>query len=310
MKKLLPIFILFSFALSACGLPGSTAKPTAVSVPTAIPETITTNPTLAAQSGKTGSERTSAGDGMVQVFVPGGKFQMGGFDGDAQKDEHPAHAVTLSPFWIDKLEVTNGMFQLCVQAGACQPPRELKSESRANYYANKEFADYPVIYVSWKDATNYCQWAGRRLPTEAEWEYAARGNADYRRFPWGDQSPDNSLANYDYQSRDTSRVGSFPKGASPFGALDMAGNVWEWVADYFNAEYYNQTGEQNPTGPNGKDGGQKGIRGGSWADGFKEIRVSNRGFAQSPDLTADSKSAAYLGDANSRTGFRCAADGK
>jgi formylglycine-generating enzyme required for sulfatase activity len=311
MKKLFPIVISLVLVLSACGLPGANAEPTSIAVPTAIPEVVTTNPTLAADSGKAGSERTAAGDGMVQVYILGGKFQMGGFDGDAQKDEHPTHQVALSPFWMDKLEVTNGMYQLCVLAGSCDAPDQMKSASHDSYFANKDFADYPVIFVSWQDAANYCKWAGRRLPTEAEWEFAARGSADFRRFPWGDQSPDNSLANYDNQARDTMRVGSFPKGASPFGILDMAGNVWEWVSDFYGAEYYNQSGAQDPTGPNtGSSTANKVIRGGSWTDGFKEVRVSNRGYAKSPDLTADSKSEAYKGETNNRTGFRCAAPGQ
>ncbi len=310
MKKLFPVFISLVLVLSACGQLGQAAEPTAIALPTALPEQVDTNPTAAPQGGKVGDERTSNVDGMAQVYIPGGKFQMGGFDGDAQPDEHPAHAVSLSPYWIDKVEVTNGMYQLCVTSGACQLPRQLKSATNENYFANKDFADFPVVYVSWQDAANYCKWAGRRLPTEAEWELAARGNADFRRFPWGEQSPDGTYANYDYQLRDTTRVGSFPKGASPYGVLDMAGNVWEWVADYYNSNYYNQTGEQNPTGPNGKDGGPKGIRGGSWADNFKDIRVSNRGYAVSPDLTADSKSDKYKGEANDRTGFRCGASGE
>jgi eukaryotic-like serine/threonine-protein kinase len=311
MKKLFPIIISLVLVLSACGTPGANAQPTAIAVPTAIPEVVTTNPTLAPKAGDSGSERTTAGDGMVQISIPGGKFQMGGFDGDAQKDEHPTHGVTISPFWIDKVEVTNGMYQLCVLAGACQAPRDIKSATHDNYFANKDFADYPVIFVSWQDAANYCKWAGRRLPTEAEWEYAARGSTDFRRYPWGDQSPDNNLANYDNQARDTTRVGSYPKGTSPFGVLDMSGNVWEWVSDYYNAEYYNQSGEQNPSGPGiGTANAPKVIRGGSWADGFKEVRVSNRGYAKAPDLTADSKSDAYKGEANNRTGLRCAADGK
>ena len=311
MKKLFPVLISLVLVLSACGLPGANAEPTAVVLPTAVPQaTAAMNATLAPQGGQAGGERTSAGDGMVQVFVPSGKFQMGGFDADAQKDEHPTHGVTISPFWMDKVEVTNGMYQLCVLAGACVAPRDIKSATRPSYFANKDFADYPVIFVSWVDADNYCKWAGRRLPTEAEWEYAARGSADFRRYPWGEQSPDNSLANFDNQAKDTSRVGSYPKGASPFGVLDMAGNVWEWVSDYFSGSYYSQTAEQNPTGPNGKEGAAKVIRGGSWADGFKEIRVSNRGSAKSPDLTADSKSDSYKGEANNRTGFRCAAPGQ
>lgn len=311
MKKLLPHLISLILVLSACGLPGPAVQPTTVVLPTAPPEkTASVNATLAPESGKAGEERTSPGDGMVQIYIPGGKYQMGGFDGDAQKDEKPTHAVALNPYWMDKVEVTNGMYQLCVQAGACQPPRQLKSASHASYFDNQDFADYPVIYVTWQNAANYCKWAGRRLPTEAEWELAARGSADARRYPWGDQSPDNTLANYDYQTRDTSRVGSFPKGASPFGLLDMAGNVWEWVSDFYNPNYYNTTSDQNPTGPAGTDGGPKSIRGGSWADNFKDLRVSNRGYAASPDLTADTKSESYMGEANERTGFRCAASGQ
>jgi formylglycine-generating enzyme required for sulfatase activity len=298
--------------ISACGFPGANPEPTAIVLPTAAPtQQVKINPTLPADSGKVGSERTSPGDGMVQVFVPAGTFQMGGFDGDAQQDETPTHSVTLNSFWIDKLLVTNGMYQLCVKAGVCKPPRQTKSATHEKYYDSPDFSDFPVIYVSWVDASAYCQWAGRRLPTEAEWEFAARGNADQRRYPWGDQSPTESLANYDSQAKkDTSRVGSYLKGASPFGALDMAGNVWQWVSDFYGATYYGQNVSQNPIGPKGTDGSLKVIRGGSWMDSYKELRVSNRGFAKSPDLTADSKSDAYQGDSNNRTGFRCAAPGK
>lgn len=310
MKKLFPIIISLVLVLSACGLPGANAEPTSIAVPTAV-AVATINPTLAPDSGQSGSERTSAGDGMVQVYIPGGNFQMGGFDGDAQKDEHPTHQVSISPFWMDKLEVTNGMYQLCVLAGSCKSPSEIKSATRDSYFANKDFTDYPVIFVSWQDANDYCKWAGRRLPTEAEWELAARGSADFRRYPWGDQSPDNSLANFDNQARDTMRVGSFPKGASPFGVLDMSGNVWEWVSDFYGAEYYNQSGAQDPTGPNtGSIAKNRVIRGGSWTDNFKEVRVSNRGYAKTPDLSADSKSEAYKGERNNRTGFRCVAPGQ
>jgi eukaryotic-like serine/threonine-protein kinase len=310
MKKFFPIIISLMLVLSACGGPGG-AQPTAVALPTAASEPTKINAPQEAQAGKAGDERTSEADGMAEVFIPSGKFQMGGFDDDAQKDEHPTHGVTMGAFWMDKVEVTNAMYQLCVLAGACQAPRDIKSATRSSYFANKDFADYPVVYVSWQDAANYCKWAGRRMPTEAEWEYAARGSADFRRYPWGEQSPDNNLANFDNQARDTTRVGSFPKGASAFGLLDMAGNVWEWVSDFYGAGYYGQTSAENPTGP-GDAGANapKVMRGGSWADNFKEVRVSNRGFAKAPDLTADSKSDAFKGDANNRIGFRCAANGK
>lgn len=311
MKKLFPVFMALVLLLSACGLPGQGAEPTAIALPTAPPAEATATPASEAlKSGQPGDETTSSVDGMAQVYLPGGKFQMGGFDTDAQPDEKPTHAVSLNPFWMDKVEVTNGMYQLCVKAGVCQLPRQLRSAGQENYFTNADFADYPVVYVSWEDAKTYCEWAGRRLPTEAEWELAARGTGDYRRFPWGENSPDGNLANYDYQIRDTTRVGSFPQGASPFGVLDLAGNVWEWVADSYSANYYNQTSEQNPTGPGGQPGGPKSIRGGSWADNFKDLRVSNRGYAAAPDLGADTKSEAYLGEANDRIGFRCAVNGQ
>lgn len=314
MKTLIPVTLSFVLLLSACGmLPGGQPEPTAVALPTAVPTTeIQTNPTSQPASGQQGDERTSLADGMVQVYLPGGRFQMGGLDADAQQDEKPPHFVTLGPYWMDKHEVTNGMYQLCVDAGACQPPRDFKSQNRSSYFGNSEFADFPVVFVSWLDAKAYCEWAGRRLPTEAEWEFAARGNGDYRRFPWGDDSPTMTTANYDSIVRDTTRVGSYPSGASPFGLLDMAGNVWEWVADYYDANYYSQSGDQNPAGPvaAGVNGPRRVLRGGSWFDNFKELRVSNRGFAMAPDPTKDSRSEAYLGEANARVGFRCAAPGE
>ncbi len=309
MKKLFPLLTALVLFLNACGQ----AQPTAVVLPTAVPtQEVQANDPGQPAGGQAGDERTSDADGMVQVYIPGGKFQMGGVDGDAQDDEKPAHFVTVGPFWMDKHEVTNGMYQLCVAAGACNPPREFKSEGREAYFGSPDFAEFPVVFVNWEDAKTYCGWAGRQLPTEAQWEFAARGSADFRRFPWGDQSPDNSLANYDYTVRDTARVGSYPKGVSPFGLVDMAGNVWEWVSDFYDPQYYGQAGEQNPTGPNaaGPNGPRRVIRGGSWADGFKDLRVSNRGFALAPDLTADSKSEAFMGEGNSRIGFRCVAPGQ
>jgi formylglycine-generating enzyme required for sulfatase activity len=308
MKKLIPVITIFVLLLTACG--GGAAQPTAISLPTAVP---TTADNAAQQNGgKAGDVMTSPGDAMPMVYIPSGAFYMGGVDTDAQPDEKPPHNVTVSAFWMDKLEVTNGMYTLCVKATKCQPPRDFQSATRKSYFGNADFNDFPVIQVSWQDASNYCQWAGRRLPTEAEWEYAARGSADYRRYPWGEQSPDNNLANYDYGVRDTSKVGSYPSGASPFGILDMAGNVYEWVADYYDPNYYAGMPSQNPTGPSVAvgQGLRRVIRGGSWLDAFRDQRVSNRGYASSPDLSADSKSEKYKGEANNHTGFRCAANGQ
>jgi formylglycine-generating enzyme required for sulfatase activity len=185
------------------------------------------------------------------VFVPPGDFIMG------------SNTVYLDAFWIDKTEVTNAMFAQCVQAGACSPPRSSGSNTRESYYGNPEFDQYPVLYVSWWDANEYCTWAGGRLPTEAEWEKAARG-IDGRPFPWGDEDPFGSNDLLNYYAQDTTEVGTYPNGASPYGALDMAGNVSEWVADWLSLEYYTNPLPSNPPGP---DSGEYRVwRGGSWAN--------------------------------------------
>ncbi|MGC1375959.1 MAG: formylglycine-generating enzyme family protein [Anaerolineales bacterium] len=307
MKKLIPVITVLVLLLTACG--GGAAQPTAISLPTAAPTTVSIA-TQATTGGKAGDVKTSNADAMQMAYIPSGTFYMGGVDTDAKSMEKPAHNVTVSAFWMDKLEVTNGMYTLCTKAGKCTPPRAFNSATRKSYFGNPDFNDFPVINVSWGDASAYCAWAGRRLPTEAEWEYAARGSTDYRRYPWGDPSPNNNLANYDYGVRDTSKVGSYPAGASPFGILDMAGNVWEWVADFYDPNYYAGQASQNPTGPSVAvgQGLRRVIRGGSWVDSFRDIRVSARGYASSPDLSADSKSSKYLGDANDHIGFRCAAN--
>ena len=200
--------------------------------------------------------RTRAIDGMVEVYVPAGSSDMGSTSG--ARDEAPVHRVTLSAFWIDQTEVTNRMFALCVQAGACKSPVRATSRTRTSYYGNTAYDDYPVIYVSWPMANAYCAWAGGSLPSEAQWEYAARGS-DGRAYPWGSDSPTCSLAHSGCES-DTAAVGSYPDGASPFGVMDMAGNVWEWVNDWY--ETYPSEAQNNPSGPN--DGEYRVVRGGSW----------------------------------------------
>jgi len=163
----------------------------------------------------------------------------------AFENEYPAHPVIISSFWIDKTEVSNRQYEECVRAGVCTPPIDLGSNYRTTYYGEPAFADFPVIWVTHAQASEYCTWAGGRLPTEAEWEYAARGPNAYT-FPWGDDF-DGSRLNYcdvncdagpndpsvDDGYADTAPVGSYPAGASWVGALDMAGNVREWVADWY-----------------------------------------------------------------------------
>jgi formylglycine-generating enzyme required for sulfatase activity len=233
---------------------------------------------------------------------------MGGVDGRASGDEKPVHQVSMPAFWIDKVEVTNGMYALCVQAGACRIPMELKSESQQVYYTNADFNDYPVIYVTWYMANSYCEWAGRRLPTEAEWERAARGD-DTRTYPWGDQLPDAQHANFNSYFGDTTQVGSLPMGASPFGVLDMSGNVMEWVNDYYDKDYYSSGVNFNPGGPGSRTTVfNRVVRGGSFRDAEVDIRVANRASVLGSNLNAPMDTTEWFGDYSPRIGFRCAAD--
>ena len=243
---------------------------------------------------------------MTQLWIPAGSVMMGGLDVYAENDELPAHLVQLRAFWIDQLEVTNGMYELCVQAASCAAPAQVSSDNRASYYDNAEFQDYPVVNLPWVDAQAYCAWAGRRLPSEAEWERAARGD-DLRTYPWGDQAPDARHTNFNNRVGDTSRVGSYAAGASPFGVLDMAGNVWEWVADLYKANYYQLSPEANPAGPPETAGlSARVIRGGSFQDERVNMRVSNRGYEAGPSPYLAPQDPLSRGRSSVRIGFRCA----
>jgi formylglycine-generating enzyme required for sulfatase activity len=214
-------------------------------------------------------------DGMVMVYVPGGEFEMGSTEGGS--DEQSVHTVALDGFWIDRTEVTNAQYRRCVEERACTPPIESGSHTLDPYYSNSNYGDYPIIHVSWHQAKAYCAWAGARLPTEAEWEYAARGS-DGRTYPWGSSAPDCDKANYWGREigcvGDMTAVGSYPAGASWCGVLDMAGNVWEWIADWYQSDYYSVSPLRNPLGPD--SGTRKVVRGGSWSPDWNGIRATRR----------------------------------
>ncbi len=208
-------------------------------------------------------------NGETLVYVPAGEFTMGSNDSDA-----PIHTVYLDAFWIDQTEVTNKQYKACVDAGTCEPPSNTRSETHPNYYGNPEFDNYPVVYVNWDKANRYCKvwWTDGSLPTEAQWEKAARGT-DARTYPWG-EGIDTTYANYS-QNVDTTEVGSYPSGQSPYGAYDMVGNVWEWVNDWYGENYYKDSASSNnPVGP--ESGKYRVLRGGTWDDNDYNVRSSFR----------------------------------
>ena len=223
-------------------------------------------------------------DGVPMALVVAGPFKMGNDDSRAN-GEKPAHAVILDAFYIDQYEITNLRYTECVAAGACEPPSSNASASRDSYYDNADFAEYPVMFVSWKAAISYCEWRGARLPTEAEWEKAARGGLEGQKYPWADKF-DGTLANYcdsnctfkrndsDFNDGyiDTAPVGAYP--SNGYGLYDMAGNLWEWTTDWFDPDYYGNSPESNPTGP--EDGITRVVRGGSWSDLSPTLQVAYR----------------------------------
>lgn len=273
---LTPVVLL---VLSACAEP-------AISVSTTVPTKLSATSALGI-----GSVMVSEKDGMKLFYVPAGEFTMGRQNGD--DNEMPIHAVFLDSFWIDQTEVTNGMYAVCVNDGVCKLPGSKESLTRSNYYGETKYNKYPVIFVDWNMAKTYCEWAGRRLPTESEWEKAARGT-DAFNYPWGNAMPDKNLLNYNDVMGDTTEVGAYPDGASPYGALDMAGNVWEWVNDWFASDYYQNSPISNPTGP--ASGQMHVLRGGSWNVADDIVRSTYRGRHPS--------------EPNLGIGFRCAANAK
>jgi formylglycine-generating enzyme required for sulfatase activity len=251
-------------------------------------------------------------DGVTLVCVPAGEFLRGAAANDplAQDHEKPQHRVYLDAFWIDRTEVTNANFARCMADGACRPKvYELSAKTYTPYAIYPGYQDFPALLYEADVAAAYCRWARRRLPTEAEWEKAARGT-DARYYPWGN-GLDCTKANY-YDCDNTRKSGglSAPRcgnsahcrtnkvdddlaGASPYGALNMAGNVWEWVADWYSPDYYANSPASNPTGP--KQGEFKVRRGGGSKSLPQDLRVTVR---------ASGSPHHYFDD---QMGFRCAA---
>lgn len=216
------------------------------------------------------------------VYHPPGTFIMGalpGADPYAEVWERPPHEVTLSGFWMETTEVSNARYALCVAAGVCSLPLRTSSRTRGDYYGNPAFAEYPMVNVTHAQAAQFCEWAGGRLPTEAEWEYAARFN-DGRLYPWGNEQ---DLGRGQFgrgEGSDTEPVTAFPGGASALGVLNLAGNVWEWVADWYDAGYYAASPKENPTGPT--TGKERAARGGAFATDPQFVRNTNR-FSLNPE---------------------------
>lgn len=227
--------------------------------------------------------------GVEMVLIPAGEIIMGSNTHEA--NAYPAHPVETGAYYIDKYEVTNSSFSKCVKEGACDPPRSLSSKTRSNYYEDSDYAFYPVIWVSWNDAETYCEWRGGRLPSEAEWEKAARGD-DGRTYPWGDEMGTECVeANYWKFTGcgDTRAIGT-TLGESPYGAFEMAGNVWEWVQDELILYPGGRSGSISSS-----EVGNKVLRGGSWLDSDAKIKTTFRFSA--PDDSDDND-----------IGFRCVTD--
>jgi len=199
--------------------------------------------------------------------VPEGVLHQGSLGDEGEEDETPAGDVYVPAFYLDRYEVTNVQYDECVQAGVCRPAAEL---DRTRFGGPRQ----PVVGVSWYDAATFCRWAGKRLPTEAEWERAARGDTR-RTYPWGDEPPRCDQAILTQCDRyGPAEVGGRPDGAGPYGTQDLSGNVWEWVRDWYAPRYYPTGRDGDPIGP--PAGRQRVLRGGSWHFGPEYARAANR----------------------------------
>ena len=277
--------------------------------------TLTITPTMAPTLG-VGSRLLNTADGAEMVYIPAGTFVMGSESSAAQKDEQPQREIFLDSYWIYQNPVTNQQFTVFVEMTGYKTTAEYIGKSwifengsrqvTGAYWLAPEGGnsgvmgrlDHPVVHISYDDAVSYCEWAGGRLPTEAEWEKAARGETGHT-YPWGDAPVTGEKANFcdrgcpmDYADRAmddgfarTSPVGRFMSGKSVYGAQDMVGNVWEWVADWYGRNYYASGSTDNPAGP--ADGEYRVIRGGSWVSSAKYLRASYRNWSDPDDTSND-----------------------
>ena len=275
--------------ISATSIITASPEPSFTAVLPTFTATLPATPTLGM-----GSNQFSLKDEMEMVFVPAGEFTMGSPVGEGDPDEQPEHTVYLDAFWIDKTEVTNAMYKKCYDAGFCYwysngYMNNNSSNMHEKYFTDPQFADYPVINIGVDQAVNYCAWQNKTLPTEAQWEKAASG-PENTVYPWGSELPDSTRANYNFSSNDTVAVGSYPAGASVYGALDMAGNVWEWTLDIYDSGYYLKSPPTSPLNQGSNYNGNSVIRGGSYQSNEFSIRNSRR--ANSDEIRND-------------IGFRC-----
>ncbi len=242
----------------------------------------------------------AAREASEMVLVPAGAFEMGSAEGAA--DERPPHRVTLAAFQIDRVPVNNTQFTEFLEALGPRAPDgaryfdEDDPDARIRRHGGRwrtddGFGAHPVVEASWLGATAYCAWRGKRLPSEAEWEKAARGT-DARRFPWGNDPPDETRGRFAAGWNETTPVGRYPRGASPYGVLDMAGNVWEWVSSAYRAYPYSATdGREDPT-----PGPIRGTRGGGHDSPAAHLTATQRGLGVSRNPAAG----------HHNIGFRCA----
>ncbi len=301
------------FALSSASSMAIFMITSCVGVTSPIVPTPSIVPEMNSSLDELGDTKVSLKDHATMIYIPAGQFPMGSEFG--LLDEKPIHIVQLDAFWLDRTEVTNEMYRKCVQAKKCEEPSNLLD------YNNPQYSNHPVVFVSWANAVIYCSSMDRRLPTEAEWEKAATWNPRTNQklvYPWGNEyncskgnfddetELDASLmqdgsVNCDGYTR-TAPVGSFPEGASPYGALDMGGNVWEWVHDAFigvnpfnpnTGNYYASSRFKNPMGVPPTSTGYRSLRGGSWNWTY--------GFGRSAYRLGIGKDDTYDG-----VGFRCA----